>query len=168
MKNLAYTLIVPMLVIGAQTADAATATADMRVTATVARSCTIDPISDLAFGTILPTGANTATTTIAVTCTSANTGEATVSIQLDGGENVDGGVRRMEHTGETGAFVPYTLSSSGAIGVGGDVDATTTTNGQTYSVTINGAITYSPTFVVGSYLDIVGVTLTYNDAYVAP
>jgi spore coat protein U-like protein len=120
----------------------ATATADMRVTATVARSCSIDAISDLAFGTLSSTATTTASTEIDVTCTSANPGEVSVALQFDGGLNPDSGVRRMKNL-EAGsnAFVPYTISASGSlIGIGAATNATSLNNGQAYNVNISGAV----------------------------
>lgn len=145
---------------GAHSAQAATATGTMAVTAAVADSCTVAATA-LGFGT-LSSGAVTnelAPAVVTVVCTSAKTG---ASITLDAGLNDNAGQRRMVDAGSN--MLPYDVFSDSAhtssVAAGGalyngDLTAIVPTTVNVYGQVPAGA------YAFGAYADAVTVTLNY-------
>lgn len=170
MSSIKHALIVPILTLSATSANAVTAEANMAVSATVSRVCTVSA-GPLGFGTLSTEEENTASSVIDVTCGSANPGETTVDIRPDAGLNAAGAQRRMARDGG-GGFVPYALYPTSVGGTeiapGEALAATTSNQGRTYSATIHGRIAPSASYTVGDYADTVVILVTYSDAFVAP
>ena len=159
-----------MLGIGlAPSADAATQTANLSVTASVAANCAIST-SAVAFGAYDPIVANAttdldATGTVSVTCTSG----ASAGITLGQGANADTGstddvpLRRM-NDGATG-YLSYALySDSGRTTTWGNTVATEvahTGTGAQANLTVYGRVTAGQNVPVGSYSDTVVATVTF-------
>lgn len=148
--------------------NAATQTANLNVSATVAANCTITTAA-VAFGTYDPvvTNASTAldaTGTVTTTCTSG----ASVTVLLGQGANADTGstdaapVRRMLSGTD---YLSYQLySDSGRTVVWGndatsDVDVTGT--GAAVDTTVYGSVTAGQNVPSGSYTDTVVATVSF-------
>lgn len=145
------------------TAEAAQATANLNVSATVADTCGVTDAA-LAFGTVVPSAGTTLpiTGSISVTCSLGTT----FSVGLGNGQNLSGGARRMRK-GSTTDYLTYEIykdllgttrfgdtgSSDRATGLGVGLIAT--------PIAFFGAIPSGQSSVTGSYTDTVQITLYY-------
>jgi spore coat protein U-like protein len=150
-------------------ANAATATANLSVTATVAATCSISTTA-LGFGAYDPVGANNAspldgTGTVIVTCTNG----ASAALTLGQGANAGAGstdavpVRRMKDA--AGAFLSYSLyQDAGHSTIWGNNPATSvaqTGSGTAASVTVFGRVPAGQNVGSGTYSDTVVATVTF-------
>jgi spore coat protein U-like protein len=143
-------------------ANAATATSNMAVSATVQATCYISAAA-MAFGTY--TGSSTPvdqTADLTVSCTNSTTYE----ISLDDGTTAGGSIatRKMARAG--GGTLDYRLySDSGHTTVWGETAATDTVagtgNGAAQTITVYGRVLASQLPTPGAYADTVVATVTY-------
>ena len=153
----------------ASSIDAATATSNLAVSASVAANCTISTAA-VAFGAYDPVSANATTAlngtgTVNVTCTSG----ASTTITLGQGSNPNTGstdaapARRMGD-GAT-HFLSYALyQDSGRSTVWGNTAGTgeaNTGSGSQAALTVYGAVTAGQNVPAGSYSDTVVATVTF-------
>jgi spore coat protein U-like protein len=147
------------------TARAATATANLGVSATVANNCTISTVA-LAFGSYDPVVANAAanldgTGTVVVACTKG----ATATIGLGLGGNASGGTRRMGDGSSN--YLTYELyQESGRTTVWSDAGAGLLTPSAAPSkaprnFTVYGRVTGSQDVPAGNYSDTVVATVNF-------
>jgi spore coat protein U-like protein len=149
--------------------DAATATQNLAVTASVSANCTI-ATAPVAFGAYDPVTANAATAlngtgTVSVTCTSG----ASTTVTLGQGANAGGGstaaapARRLKDGGTD--FLTYSLySDTGRTTVWGDTAGTGvahTGTGTLTALTVYGAVTAGQNVPAGNYSDTVVATVTF-------
>ena len=149
--------------------DAATATSNLSVTASVTANCTITT-APVAFGAYDPITANATaalngTGTVNVTCTNG----ATTTVTLGQGANADAGstaaapARRLSD-GATD-FLAYTLySDTGCTTVWGDTAGTGvahTGTGTLTALTVYGAVAAGQSVPAGNYADTVVATITF-------
>jgi len=149
--------------------DAATATSNLSVTASVTANCTITT-APVAFGAYDPVSANASTAlngsgTVSVTCTSG----ASANVTLGQGSNAGGGstdavpVRRLKDTGTD--FLAYSLySDSGRTSVWGNTAGTGvahTGTGTLTALTVYGAVAAGQSVPAGNYSDTVVATITF-------
>jgi spore coat protein U-like protein len=149
--------------------EAATATSNLAVTASVTANCTI-ATAPVAFGAYDPVSANATTAlsgtgTVNVTCTSG----ASTTITLGQGANADVGstdaapARRMNDGGTN--YLSYALyQDSGHTTVWGNTVGTgvaKTGTGVQVGVTVYGAVTAGQNVPAGSYSDTVVATVTF-------
>lgn len=150
-------------------ADAATATANLGVSATVSSNCSIST-SPVAFGSYDPVGTNAATPldsagTVTVTCTSG----ASTTITLGQGANAGGGstegspVRRMRDSGS--GYLSYALyqdaSRMTAWGNTGPTGVSHTGTGSSANISVYGRVAAGQNVASGSYSDTVLATITF-------
>jgi spore coat protein U-like protein len=150
--------------------DAVTATlkkgGGVFATGTVSVQGSVDPTCSvsagtLSFGTYTPTAAADSTATISVNCTNT----APYQVSLAGGQNLNGGVRRL--AGPGGSYLNYGLfSDPGRVTPWGDGTAigakvSGTGSGNTQSLTVYGRIPANQSPRPGSYSDSVFVTVDY-------
>jgi len=150
-------------------ANAATATANLSVTATVSATCSISTTA-LGFGAYDPVGANSAspldgTGSVIVTCTNG----AAAAVTLGQGANAASGstdaapVRRMKDA--AGAFLSYSLYQDTAhTTIWGNTAGTSvaqTGTGTASSVTVYGRVPAGQNVASGSYADTVVATVTF-------
>ena len=146
-----------------QSSVAATATANMGVTATVQATC-IMSASTLAFGTFTGTQLD-GSTTLSVTCTCTNTTAYTVALDAGTYSGATTSTRRL--TGSvSGSSLGYQLySNAGRTTAWGSNTGTDTVagtgNGSAQTLNVYGRITGSQYPDPGSYTDTVVATLTY-------
>lgn len=145
---------------------ALTATTTFNVTATVLKACAMSTPGTLAFGTYVPAGGNTATTSFTVTCTFGTP----YSVGLSPGTAVGATVTARAMTSASASAgnntLNYGLYKDVALGTNWDNSASGTGytgNGAAQTLTIYGAI---PAGQYGAapasdYLDTITVTLTY-------
>lgn len=144
---------------------AASATATLSVSATVANNCTITT-SSLAFGAYEPVGANTTasldtSSTVTVACTKG----ASATIGLNLGTNASGGTRRLADG--TGGYLSYEIyQDSGRTTVWGNGGADLLAPGVAPSkaprnFTVYGRIAGSQDVPAGSYTDTVTATVNF-------
>ncbi|MFA5083155.1 MAG: spore coat U domain-containing protein [Hydrogenophilaceae bacterium] len=156
-----FKLLVALFALGAAPALAATATANLSVTATVAATCSV-ATSPVAFGTIVSSTSNAATGTVTVTCTNGTT----YSIALGDGLYYSSG-RRMRSTTSTYEYLPYDLyqevghTTLWGDGIHGTVMGSLTGNGSEQAYTVYGLIPINQYPKADSYADTVQVTVTY-------
>lgn len=158
---------VGMLVSGQ--ASAATQTANLSVSATVAATCSISTTA-LGFGAYDPVGTHNATPldgtgAVIVTCTNG----ASAALTLGQGANAGTGstdavpVRRMKNA--AGVFLTYGLySDAGHTTVWGNTPATSvaqTGSGTAASVTVYGRVPAAQNVASGAYTDTVVATVTF-------
>jgi spore coat protein U-like protein len=147
------------------TASAATATANLGVSATVTNNCTIST-SALAFGSYDPVVANAATNldgtgTVTVACTKGTT--ATVGLGL--GSNASGSTRRMSDG--AGGFLTYELyQDSGHVTVwgnagGGLLSPAAAPSKTARNFTVYGQVAANQDVAAGSYSDTVVATVNF-------
>lgn len=140
-------------------AQAASTTATMNNTATVAAFCTVATTS-LAFGTY--TSAANATTTATVTATCTNTTSYTVA--LDKGTNGATETARLMKAGSSAATLSYGIYSDSGYTTNWGTTAGSqsgTGNGSAQTLTAYGKIPSGQFVTPDSYTDTVTVTLTY-------
>ena len=155
-------LFVAVSVVALGAGNAAFATTDsFSVTATVIENCTVSA-ADLAFGNYDPIVANLSaaipqSADLTVTCTDGSA----VSIALDDGDNFSSG-RRMR-LGVTTDFLSYELYQEAGLenvfGSGAQAVAHNGT-GAAETVTVHGNLPGGQNVPVGSYSDIIDVTIT--------
>src|SRR5687768_5259232 len=143
---------------------AATATANLSVTATVINNCVISTAA-VAFGNYDPVGTNAAadlngTGTVTISCTKGST--ATIGLGL--GSNASGAVRRM--TDGSGNFLTYELyqevGHSTAWNTGaGLLSPAAAPSKAARSFTVYGAVTSNQDITAGSYTDTVVATVNF-------
>jgi spore coat protein U-like protein len=154
----------------ASSTDAATATSNLSVTASVTANCTIST-APVAFGAYDPIVANATaalngTGTLTVTCTSG----ASSAVTLGQGSNPGTGssaaapARRLKDGGTD--FLTYKLfSDSGRLTVWGDTAGTglaaATGTGSPTTLTVYGAVDPGQNVPAGNYSDIVLATITF-------
>ncbi len=153
----------------ANPASAATATANLNVSATVPTNCSIST-SDLAFGSYDPAGANASaplngTGSVTTKCTVG----ASPNITLGQGANSDTGstdaapLRRLKDGGSN--YLSYSLyQDAGRTAVWGNTPGTgvgTTGTGVDVGLNIYGRISGSQNVPAGSYSDTVVATVTF-------
>jgi spore coat protein U-like protein len=162
-----------VLAFGVGSVQAATATANLPVTASVTANCTISTASAVAFGAYDPVVTNAtsgsplvATGTINVSCTSG----ASTTVTLSEGTNHDTGtstaaapVRRMNDGGTN--YLSYQLYSEGTrTTVWGDTAPTGLAYsgiGSQESLTVYGRVPGAQNVPSGSYSDTVVATITF-------
>ena len=158
------------LAIGAASStDAATATSNLSVTASVTANCTI-ATAPVAFGAYDPVSANATTAlngtgTVNVTCTNG----ATTTVTLGQGANPGGGstaaapARRLKDGGTD--LLTYSLySDTGRTVVWGDTAGTGvahTGTGALAALTVYGAVDPGQNVPAGNYSDTVVATITF-------
>ncbi|NNU82035.1 spore coat protein U domain-containing protein [Halovulum dunhuangense] len=173
-KNVLVALAAGSMVMGALPVLAASQTApgSMTVSATVVRSCSVSADA-LSFGNIDDAGTPVEVSAdVTVSCGSANENDA-VTIAFSGGLNPDGTTtRQMVSANDANNYIAYTLSEATngvtPIAIDGTVQPATSDGGVTYTKTIYGQTQSGAAAVAGSYSDTVTLTVTYDDAYVAP
>ena len=149
-------------------ANAATATSNLPVSATVSASCTIDASAGVAFGTYDPIVANASTdltTTGSLSTTCTNGFDATVT--LGQGDNADAGssdaapLRRM--LSGTTDFLSYQLYTDAGHATTWDnsTGATVTGTGAAVTTNVYGVVTAGQNVPVGSYADTVLATVSF-------
>lgn len=142
--------------VGATQLGAATATANLSVTATVAASCTIS-VTSMSFGTLSATANTDATATITTNCTNGTSASITTDEGMNGNQNMDNGegaliqYRVYRDSARTGMFGPL---DTPILITGSGVNQTTTLYGR---VTTN-SVSNKP---AGSYRDTLRLTITY-------
>jgi spore coat protein U-like protein len=174
-KNIVFlkssVLILAMIGLLVNMAQAATATSNLSVTATVAATCTVTT-APVAFGTYNPaSGTPTDTTgTITVTCTNGST----YTIALDAGANPSsaGNVTTRRMTAGASKFLSYqlyldsphtTIWGDGANGSSiNPTSGSFTGDGTAQGYSVYGRITTGNYVPSGSYTDTVVMTVTYN------
>jgi spore coat protein U-like protein len=146
-------------------AFAATATANLSVSASVSAVCTINT-NPVAFGAYDPVVANAAanlnaTGTVTVACTKG----AAATIDLDNGSNLSGGSRRMSGGAD---FLNYALYKDAArtqvwgSGLAGGTTAAYNAPSRTATaITVYGTVPQAQDVAVGAYSDVVVATINY-------
>lgn len=153
----------------ASSVDAAVATSNLSVTASVAANCTITT-SPVAFGAYDPVSTNASaalngTGSVSVTCTSG----ASTTVTLGQGGNADTGsttaapLRRLKDAGTN--FLSYALySDAGRTTVWGDTaptGAAHTGDGTLHALTVYGQIPGGQNVPAANYSDTVVATITF-------
>lgn len=146
----------------AGSASAQVDTATMTVTASVAPSCELQLVDNMAFGTLDQTTDNQAQADITWVCTSGNNSE----IRLDGGSSGDITSRAMGGSGS----LPYQLFTDAARsqvfgdGTSGNAVAVTGTGyGNPSTITVYGQVDQADAAAAaaGDYLDTINVTILF-------
>ena len=159
-----------VLAIGAvSSTDAATATSNLAVTASVTANCTI-ATAPVAFGAYDPVSANATTAlngtgTVSVTCTNG----ATTTVTLGQGSNPAGGSTaaapaRQLKDGGTDLLTYSLFSDPGRTTVWGDTAGTGvahTGTGTLTALTVYGAVDAGQNVPAGNYSDTVVATITF-------
>lgn len=147
----------------ASTSNAATATSSFQVNLTIQGECKVQSASNVSFGTHGVIDANIDTTNaIGVQCT--NSTPYTVALSAGGGTGATVAARKM--TSAANDTVSYSLyrdaSRTQLWGVTQNVDtASGTGNGSVQTYTAYGRVAAQATPAMGSYSDLVAVTVTY-------
>lgn len=147
-----------------QTLQAATATANLAVSATVINACAFGTITSVAFGNYDPTSAtaNNNTGSIVVTCTLGDV----YNIALNPGAFSGATVTTRRMTGPSAGGLAYTLyrDSGRTLNWGQTIGTDTlqqTGTGLAQTATVYGQIPASQAVTAGSYSDTVGITVTF-------
>lgn len=159
MQKITCSLIAASLLLS-QAANAATATQNFNVTATVVNACTLSSISDLAFGNYSFSAPSLGTTSVNVTCSLGSS--YTLHIN-DGLYGSSASTRKMKH-GTLTDNLSYTLSNSLAGATWGDTAGTGVTGtglGVAVPTTIYGSVAANQTVTAGSYSDTLTMTVTF-------
>ena len=178
MKNVSKALAAALLTTSAGFAHAATATANLSVTATITSSCTISAPTAVAFGNYDPVSGVNSTTAGAVSVACAKSSIATLWIGLSDGANPVTGQRNM--LGGTGGAdkLAYNLMqpASGAVGAAcpaygagtawtnlqaGGLTITAPPGKAARSFSVCGQIAAGQDVSVGSYTDTVVATINF-------
>jgi spore coat protein U-like protein len=148
-----------------QDAQAATATANLSVTARVVQQCTISAPTTLAFGDYDPVSVNAAvpldaSTTISVACTRGSSG---VWVGLGLGANASGTTRRMAAGTERLNYEVF--SDAGRSTVWGNTSGTgvnyVPTSRAPFALTVYGRVAAGQDAAVGDYTDTVIATINF-------
>ena len=140
--------------------QAATATANFNVTATVSNACSLSTISDLAFGSYSFTLPSVGTTTVNVTCSLGSSYTLHIS---DGLYGSSASTRKMKHATEIDTL-DYTLSNTLAGATWGNSAGTGVTGtglGVAVPTVIYGSIAANQSVTAGSYSDTLTMTVTF-------
>ena len=142
-------------------AQAATATDDIDVSATVVATCSISVTEQMAFGNYNGVQ-NDDTATISVTCTNTTT----YDVGLDAGDTAGATVSTREMAGPGTDMLAYALYTDAGrtTNWGNTVDTDTvdgTGNGSAQTLTVYGRVSASQFIEPGSYTDTVTATITY-------
>ena len=165
MKRTVLSLIVLTALVVSAPAFAATATANLSVTATVGAVCTITTTA-VAFGAYDPVSANRSTDlagtgAVNVACTKG----ASATIDLGNGSNFASGTRKMSNGTDTLSYALYknTLRTQvwGTGLAGGTTAAYTAADYNVTAITVYGTVPQAQNVSVGSYSDTVVATITY-------
>ena len=146
-----------------ETAEGATATTTMNVTATVQATCTIST-SAMAFGTYTGVVLNS-TATVTVTCT--NTTPYTVGLNAGTGTSPTATVTTRHMTGPSSAQLNYALTQDSGHATnwgntgGTDTPASANGNGSAVNLTVYGQIAAGQYVTPGSYSDTVTATVNF-------
>jgi len=144
---------------------AASSSANLSVTASVAANCTITT-APVAFGAYDPVGANAAadllsTGTVTVACTKGTP----ATVDLGQGLNLSGGSRRMASASD---FMNYALYKDaartqvwGSTMAGGSTVAYLAASKNTFGITVFGTVPQAQDVTVGAYADTVLATINY-------
>jgi spore coat protein U-like protein len=152
-------------------AFAATSTANLAVSASIASECSIEAAPTLGFGAYSPVGANSGANALngsgnlSVTCT---TGSTAPTIALNDGANPGTGssgvvpVRQMANgAARLGYFLYQEAGRTTVWGDGVTSKAVTTPDGLAHTETIYGKVPGGQNQPVGAYMDTVVVTVTF-------
>ncbi len=156
----ALAVIAGVSAVGYSAAQAATATATLSVSASIAGACTVGSAA-LSFGAYSPAAASTANSTVTVTCTNGT--NATVSLNQGNNNNrVPSAGTRALNNGATN-FLGYEIYSDNGLST---VWNTTNTQpiastGSAISLTAYGRIAAGQNPATGSYNDTVTITVTF-------
>ena len=164
MKLTAFFLVA--LIVVSVPVFAASKTANVDVTASVAANCTITTAA-VAFGAYDPVSANAATDLLGTgTLTVACTKGAAATIDLGQGGNYLAPTRRM--TAGAGAFLNYALYKDaartqvwGSATTGGTTYAYNSASRNSVAITVYGTVPQAQDVTVGSYADTVVATINY-------
>ena len=159
MQKFSYSLLATSLLIS-QAANAATATQNFNVTATVVNACSLSSISDLAFGNYSFSTPSLGTTSVNVTC---SLGSAYTLHINDGLYGSSASTRKMKH-GTLTDNLSYTLSNSLAGATWGDTAGTGVAGtglGVAVPTVIYGSVAANQTVTAGSYSDTLTMTVTF-------
>lgn len=159
MQKIIYSLLAGSLLLS-QAANAATATQNFNVTATVVNACSLSTISDLAFGNYSFSAPSLGTTSVNVTC---SLGSAYTLHINDGLYGNSSSTRKMKH-GTLTDTLSYTLSNSLAGATWGDTAGTGVAGtglGVAVPTTIYGSVAANQTVTPGSYSDTLTMTVTF-------
>ena len=159
MQKKTYSLIAASLLLS-QAANAATATQNFNVTATVVNACTLSSISDLAFGNYSFIAPSLGTTSVNVNCSLGSS--YTLHIN-DGLYGSSASTRKMKH-GTLTDTLSYTLSNSLAGATWGNTVGTGVAGtglGVAVPTTIYGSVAANQTVTAGSYSDTLTMTVTF-------
>lgn len=144
----------------AGSALAATSTSQMDVTATVVASCSV-AATDLAFGDVDPFVGKAGQTTVSVTCSNG----AAYDVGLDAGTTTGATTAARLLTSGTDTLAYNLYQDSGHQTVWGntvDVDAVEGTgSGSAQVLNVYGNIPVDSTATIGTYSDVVTVTVTF-------
>jgi len=149
------------LLLGANAANAATATGAFNVTLTLNAQCTVSNANNLTFGTVgLLSGPVNQTSTFQVTCTNATP----YTVGLNAGQYPSGAQRQMLNASTT-QYVAYNLYQDSAYstpwGNASGVWESGTGTGAAQSFTVYGQVPAQTTPPPGTYSDTVTITVTY-------
>lgn len=143
---------------------AATATANLSVSAVVINACALGTITSVAFGNYDPTSAtaNNNTGSIIVTCTLGDV----YNIALDPGTFAGATVTTRRMTGPSAGGLAYSLyrDAGRTLNWGQTIGTDTlqqTGSGLAQTATVYGRIPASQIVTAGSYSDTVGITVTF-------
>jgi spore coat protein U-like protein len=146
-------------------AQAATATANLAVSASVAQNCTISAPNTLAFGSYDPVVANETTdldadTTITVRCTRGSTG---VWVGLGLGSNASGSTRRMASGADRLAYEIYSDASRSTVwgNTSGSGVSYTPSSSAPATLDVYGRVAAGQDAAVGTYSDTVVATINF-------
>ncbi|HEY5338633.1 MAG TPA: spore coat U domain-containing protein [Rhizomicrobium sp.] len=146
-----------------QSARATNASSNFTVSATVLASCSVTA-GNLSFGSYTASSAtpNTASSTVAVTCTNGTT----YSVSLDGGTVSNAmTARNMKDTaGDLLSYGLYTTSAYTTVwgdGTGGTGDNSSSGTGTAQSYTVYGQVPAAQYVAPSSYADQISVTVSY-------
>jgi spore coat protein U-like protein len=142
-------------------ADAATSSASISVSATVLAYCAVTA-SPLAFGNYSPSVQSTASTSVVVICTTGTP----YNVGLDAGVGSGASVTTREMTGTGATTLGYSLYTTSGYGTvwGNTVGSNTVLGagtGVAQTLTVYGRIPVGENVAPGAYTDTVTVTLTY-------
>ena len=149
--------------------QAATATANLGVTATIVASCTVTASQAVAFGAYAPSGANSttpldATGRVTSVCTTGTTGYITLGQgSFANAASTDAApMRQMSFGGSRLAYQLYLDAGRAAVWANTtNTGASIVGNGMTKDTSVYGQIAAGQSAMAGNYTDMVVVTITY-------
>ncbi len=167
MHQLVYRTTASVLVVlvgfaaASQTANAATATANMSVQLILASSCSIGSVATMDFGSVTGLAAAlAATANIVVTCTSGT--PYTVELGAGAGSGATTAVRKMTSGANTVNYSIYKeVAHTNVLGTGATDRLSSTGTASAQTITAYGLVPIQSTPPIGTYTDTVLVTVTY-------